>query len=751
MPYVMYRDALPGPARDTFTDYWTNWLMPDRVTAPVAKHLDAECMDGSLVHPMLDQLKKVQATKAFSGGDSYFNKTQDWRGNKSFYRSGFCYCMSTMNFNHTSAMGALLGGAIINSENAMADGRHGIENFPLRLWCWFDGTTQESIDHYYLSVTLEAQKLIADIGPTQFDRMLGKSILLKTVDELTGAFHPGLRRFISGSMRTAPNHLLVSQDGVYHIVHTLSKKGVLRDLDMVGKDKEMPGGMPVIGQEVSPEHIARETLQGPWAPEWTSGIVDDKPLPWEMTCTFKQWGGHTKLPISRRSYLAKNYGVYSADAQIGIIPIMGQWRRADKTVEHMQDVVTMLMRYGVNTTRLVNTDPGWMPTFGQQSTLQHKGTMIVVTSPNNWIDPKLNAKSLQSTLALYNYETPKPTWQIYVDGQAAGALPVKAKASQRITIKDGVSYLGIIPLPATDLGRSDEIELCEGDAQEFGKQIFKAALVVNNYNLKQEQPLTKDADFAKIDRAYGGFVVQMADAAEFPTFEEFQKHIAAAKLDVNFDAEKALVNVKYAAGADTMELGVFTTYKEGETLDKLFAYRKVNGAWPYLPEGVERDTPVARQATTGKLEKNGAVLSCEKGHMAYIQADPASGTYAGYNPLPDPMYWRLTLPGGQSLLADGKVGVAHVTVQTKENQVRVDYAVRPGTKEPDMASVLALTGFQAAPAVTLNGKPLKLQPMKTADGKDMFLAPLQAEAGEPVPATVTERLARAEKALAETK
>jgi len=739
LPALVYKDALPGPARDTFEEYWTDWLMPDRPTAPPERHLDPTCLDGSLVHPMLDQLKKVQATAQFSGGDSYFNKTGDWRGNKSFYRSGFNYTISTMNFNHTAAMGALLGGAIVGSERAMADGRHGIEHYPLRLWCWLDGTTQESIDHYYLSITLTAQKMIADFGPTLFDRMLGKSILLKTVDELIGAYHPGLHRFIAGSCRTAPEHLLVTQDGVYHIVHSLSKQGVLRDLE----NKDVPGGMPVIGRELSPAHVGRQTLQGPWAPEWKSGLVDSKPLPWEMTCTFKKWGGHAKLPIMRRSYLGRHYGLYSSDAQMGIVPILGQWRRADKPVERMQEVGTMLVRYGLNTTRLVNDGPGWMATYGIQATLQHKGKMIVVASPKHWLDPKKSIKSLQSTIALYNYEMPKPSWQICVDGKPIGALPAKFKATQRITIQDGVSYIGIIPLPATDLGRTDEVVLSEGGEQEFDRHTFKAALVIDSYNMKSDTPLGEKPDFEKIDRAWGGYVVEMADATEFPSFAAFQKHVASAKLEARDEPGQALAHVKYASGSDTMELGVFTTYKDDEPLDKLFAYRRVNGAWPYLPEGVERDTPVAQQSTTGRIEKNGATLLCEKGRMAYLHADPASDTFAGYNPLPDPTLWSLALPGGIAVRADGKVGVAHVVVQPKAGNVTVDYAVRPGTEGAEMATALVLTGLKAAPTVVLNGQPLAEAARIEVDGGRAFVVPLKGKLSAEELAALPKRLAGA--------
>ena len=743
LPALVYRDTLPGPVRDTFDEYWTAWLMPDRPTAPLAQHLNPALLDGSLVHPMVDQLSQVPATTSFSGGDTYFNKTGDWRGNKSFYRSGFNYVISTMNFNHSAAMGALLGGALINSELAMADGRHGVENFPLRLWCWYDGTTQESIDHYYLSITLTAQKMIADFGPTHYDRMLGKSILLKTMDELASAFHPGLRRFIAGSGRTSPNHVLVSQDGVYHIVHTLSKQGALRDLD----NPEIPGHMPAIGQELAPAQVGRQTLQGPWAPEWTSAVVDDKPLPWEMTCSFKQWGTHDQIPIMRRSYLGKHYGLYSADVSSGVIPILGQWRRTDRLVERMQEVGTMLMRYGLNTTRLVNDAPGWIATYGQQSTLQHHGKMIVVTSPNQWFDVQRDIKSLQSTIALYNYETPQPSWRVFVDGQPIRGLPLSVKASQRITIKDGVSYLGVIPLPGTDLGRSEEVRLSAGDAQEFENKTYQAALVIDNYNLKQEARLGADTDFGKLDRAWGGFVVEMADATEYPSFEAFQQHIASARLETRYEPEQALAHVKYVSGKDALELGVYTTYQEGQTLDKCFAYRRVNGAWPYLPPGVERETPVALQATTGWLEKNGARLVCEKGTMAYLQAYPAADAYAGYNPLPDPTYWQFSLPGGRSVRADGKLGLIHLVVRPRENEVRVSYATRPGSDSPDLATALLLEGFPKPPTVILDDQRLTQVATLTTAGRLGYLVPLQGELSPQELEALPARLEAAAKAV----
>jgi len=263
LTWYLYADALPAPVREHYCiNYWKAWLMPDRPTS-------------ELDHPQAIELW-------YKGRNKYYEETGDWRGNASFFRDGYCYVMSTMNFNHTAAMGALLAGNIIGSQYAMQDGRHGLEHWPLRTWVWYDGTTQESIDHYYFALTLSGQKMFADFGPTHLDRMMGRSMLAKSVEELTSAYHPGLRHFISSSQRTAGQYVFVTQDGLQHIVHTLSRSGALHDLD----NSNIPGGMEPIGHDTPPGRIAQQTVTGPWAPQWVSYMVDEKPLPYQMTNTF---------------------------------------------------------------------------------------------------------------------------------------------------------------------------------------------------------------------------------------------------------------------------------------------------------------------------------------------------------------------------------------------------------------------------------------------------------------------------------
>jgi hypothetical protein len=724
LPYFRFRDAIPAYVQDHyFRDNWTAWLEPDRPTS-------------FFDHP--------QAMELWHGGtNTYYLETGDWRGNASPYRDGYCYVISTMNFNHWSVLGALLGGSIIQSKFAMEDGRHGFEYMPLRLWSWFDGTTQESIDHYYFPITVDAQKMVSDFGPEPLDRLMGQSCVAKSIEELTSSYHPGLRHFIYPSTRTSiPEYLLQTQGGLQMILHTLSRTGTLHDIG----NTNLPGRMPVFG-EGSGEMIAQSALVSPWAPSWVANMVDEKPIPFEMVNTFKQWGARTDSPLWKRSYLGRHYGLASSDLRAGILQAMAQWRRADRQVATILELGTMDVRYGINTTQLANNVPAYIEEQGCQAILQHKNAMVVVASPFKMAGRE-GVKSLQSTLAFYNFEAPAPTWEIYVDGVKVDSLPFKARQGQRITIKDGVTFIGIIPLPATDLGRSAEVVLQTGTPQpQYPDYTNQATLVVNSYNRLQESALDKGADWDPVDKAYGGYAVEYGDITEYKDFAAFQKHMTDARLEVRWETEKATVHVTYTTGTNVLEMGCRTDYAGGDKQStECFAYRRVNGQWPYLPEGLERDSTLSQIGRSGRLEKNGAVLTCEPGSIAYLQTEPISGTICAWNPLPDPTCWMLETAGGMTVKADGRLGLARVTVQPGENKIWVDYGVRDDQRTPDMATALLVFGVKRAPVLEWNGKPyVKRLATVEIEGQKVYVIPLLEGVVPPQGKALIDRYERARK------
>jgi hypothetical protein len=171
-------------------------------------------------------------------------------------------------------------------------------------------------------------------------------------------------------------------------------------------------------------------------------------------------------------------------------------------------------------------------------------------------------------------------------------------------------------------------------------------------------------------------------------------------------------------------MGVKTDYSGGGT-PNLFVYRRVNGQWPYLAPGLERDTTLTQQGRTGRLEKNGAVLTNEPGRMGYLQTEPISGTYAGFNPLPDPTLWGLQAPGGVTVGADGRLGLARIVVRPKESKLWVDYAVREDQHTSDMADALVVFGLPGTPVIERNGAPCQDSRRVTVEGKPALLVPLE--------------------------
>jgi hypothetical protein len=220
----------------------------------------------------------------------------------------------------------------------------------------------------------------------------------------------------------------------------------------------------------------------------------------------------------------------------------------------------------------------------------------------------------------------------------------------------------------------------------------------------------------------------MGDAQEYGSFERFARHIGEAELTAQWNDDKRQLDVAYRSGGDLMEAGFTTDFSQQAedylpvkpgAQERAIPYRRLNGAWPYLPAGVERDTSWAQQRTNGRLEKNGAVLTTEPGRKAYLMADPLSGAVVAYNPLPDSQAFSLATRDGVSLRADGKVGLLRVEYRPWAHEWDISHALKPGQDGTETAKSLTILGLATPPKVILNGRPVNVR----ADGQG-FKIPL---------------------------
>jgi hypothetical protein len=719
-----YREALPGPVQESILRSWNAWLMPDRETQLNAK-LRRQCDDvsGKLVHPMVDDPRVGQfkdGKKAeWNQGDTYYKLTGDWRGNKSYYRSGFTREMSTANFNSSASAGALLNGQIIGSERAMADGRAGLMQFPFWMWTYGTGVGQEYVDHYYWSVAIAGNKMFPDFCAQPEDRMAGQSILFKTVNDLANAWHPNLKKLLGGSTsRTYYEHVVGVQDGLYHILHVLSPQGALCDLDTgslpaltAAKDAQGNAPRPISawGHDYPAATVALHSLSGPWSEPWLAGMVGEKPLPWSSLV--EKEGD----PIT--TWFGINYGLASIRQKPQRIHVLGHWRRKAELPSSMRDIGTLDLRIGFNQTQIANDGEGVISEQGKYRTFQYRNKLILLARPQPGVIarqaaehpfgqrkiPAQEIRSVQCTAALFNYEQPQATWEVFVDDQKVGTLPATAKYGQVITIHDGVSYLAIRPLPTGDLGRDTELGLEAGEPQtqpyhEFTK--IQPALLINAYLYKRDAAMDKDT-LKKLESMQTGFVVEMGDADEYGSFEKFQAHIRGAKLG----GDKAAVT--YQSGEDNLAANgdAFTVNGQDPYARLLLGERVAKGT-----RSLWQDTPLSQMGKQ-RLEKNGAVVERGKRHpelAMFLHAFPKQKLFVATNPLPNYLDYSFREPGGVRIVADGACSMGHWAVKDSR-EVDVTYHAFGQPYRPEaaaMASLLFITGAKAKPQVTLNGKDL---------------------------------------------
>jgi hypothetical protein len=545
----LLRELLPAPVQDHLKTYWQAWLQPDLPT-------------DAFVHP--------QSRDAVD----YWKRNHDWRGRASFFRGGYNFAVGTQNFNHTAAMGALLGGAMIGSANAMADGRHGLETLLLRFWGFLDGTTQEVLDHYYLSITLSSQKMFADFAPSEHDRLMGR-ILLTAPWRCWSPLPFRLRRCVI-VRRARLSGVLVNRTASMAPC-TASRRMAPSTISTSRSTPQCRAWRPGLRLPAGRAAIQACSAVAPLG----GGPVDDKPVPFEETAA-ETTRGNFNPPLWRRSYLGRWHGLASADIRGGTVDVLGQWVRAPQRSARLEDLGTLTVRYAAGEPDLFTTQEGLAQQAGLTLTYQSRNRAIVFAKPHGNRERLLAAlgknevSRLATVIGLWNFAD-KKDWEIYADDRRIEGFPQHLDAGQRILIRDGVSYLAILPLPSADLGRDVAIEI--GPAAG-GKA--SPALVISMFNMKRATAVPAgeiDLD-AVMRRTYGsragdGRAEQHGGRGLRPAYPRQPPH--------RFLARTSACRSRLQGGEDLMEAGFTTDF--GQPAESHFASIRARRRRPF-PTGV---------------------------------------------------------------------------------------------------------------------------------------------------------------------
>ena len=393
---------------------WTAWLMPDRETALTDKQRkDFGDTSGKLIHPMADDprvgVDAAGKQAQWGQGDTYYKKTGDWRGNKSYYRSGFTRMMSTANFNSRQSSGALLNGQIIGSERAMADGRAGLMKFPFWMWTHSAGVGQEYIDHYYWAIATAGNKLFADFSEQPEDRMAGWSIITKTVNDLAGGYHPNPQEAAGAGQP----HLLRARSR--RTGRPVPRPARPFPAGSAQRYRHRRAARPDRREGRPRQHAASDKRLGtrlpardgrPAKPVRPVGRAVDHRTDRREAAALVGPGREEGDPVS--TYFGVNYGLTSIRQKPQRIHVLGQWRRKAERPSTMRDIGTLDMRIGFNQTQIANDGAGVISEQGHYRTYQHGNRLIMLARPNvEFLGQQKEIKSLQCTAALFNFEAPR--------------------------------------------------------------------------------------------------------------------------------------------------------------------------------------------------------------------------------------------------------------------------------------------------------------------------------------------------------
>jgi len=669
------------------------------------------------------------------------------------HRVGYWGGMATLNHQGQFRSEALLAAELLGLEDLEVRARRNLSLLN-RQMLYSEGTIQERGDSFYLGITLGTLQMAARFSRDPLMRLKTSLGVEKILFESNTTYHPGLKRRVSRiARRYRLDDLLMAQAPPRGILHTLSRKGVLIQSDQLGlypdvtlaakrgsgekltaKEQRAAIGLSTLNfHATAPVRVA---LLAPWGAPWEHHTIDNKPLPFWTVAT-DHVRHRLSPPVHNTTYLGANYGLSGMDCDIGCEwPMLAVWKRTTNDVRSLEDL-GILFPWPYMNGKLVNNynqqEPRSVEWGCPQATLQHRDKMIYVVRPVERVFAEKHVeqgiRSFSSRMIAFMHAR---DWELRINDEPVTSSPARAHQGDRIALCQGVSYVGLVPLPATDLGRVEEVRI----------RFDHPRLELESFVLETGQPLPNDdATWERLHQATAGWIVELGDQVEHGSFGNFCEHLRDAKVESRWDAATKVRHVSYSSGRDTLELGVSCKYARTKGRERyikprdLLAYAKVNGETPWLPLEIDLDSPIGQMGTAPRLEKGGAVLETAEGQMALLKIEPITRTYRAINPFVDPTPLLLTTSEGAVLRSDGPIGCARITVRPNERKVWVDYHIpdpagAPGVEllqeesrttatwlkrffrdgvdvrqaHEQSARFLLVAGLGDAPVVELNGK-----------------------------------------------
>jgi hypothetical protein len=358
-------------------------------------------------------------------------------------------------------------------------------------------------------------------------------------------------------------------------------------------------------------------------PDFMNVLAVEKQFPYEVYATGKcgpgTWSNDTDAGgrYDTSCYMTKEYSLASASRGYGN---HGQshgvvlWWRKNSPVQSMKDFKTMMWMYIEDERRMdeLNSYPGieskyWHLDEGRYHTVQNKNKVIALYQPK-----KLGTEHSKLRLNCYIpiYDEIDELW---VGEKKVEKFPQYFSYSDIVFIRDANTYIAVRFLPATKLGVEHEVVFDIIEEVSNPKMI-----VISSYNYDgPKRTFTAE----ETDNTRNGFVMEVAEANDYDSFESFKKHVKASQIEEALYANGVWA-VRYTNGKENLSIAYHLTAHE-------IIERRINGKDVVIPMF---SSPLVKEDRNGYIEIARTSLNTRFGLPIWLMADEKRSTYMVMNP-----------------------------------------------------------------------------------------------------------------------
>ena len=261
--------------------------------------------------------------------------------------------------------------------------------------------------------------------------------------------------------------------------------------------------------------------------------------------------------------------------------------------------------------------PGpWMREFaerGRAGALQHKNTLLYTYSGRNRSHDDVRPvahKFNRVSAGMFLFRWQPGLQGLFVNREPITKLPLELKPGDWWFIQDGDTYAGIRPLEATHLRGP-----CKTTIEERTRQIV---LYQDNYVGESIDGIA-DEEWVK---ARSGFVVEMGDAAEYGSFDQFRTLMLQAQVEEVVDG--FIRHIQYQRPGRQLEMK-WHCYEENYLL------RRIDGQDHHTVRHLQSPEFAVGESD---LRTHDARLKTKPGETVWLLSATPSRTYVAYQPNP---------------------------------------------------------------------------------------------------------------------